>query len=83
MKKEQLKKEIIKYFQDKYGDKIDTSQLPLEGGLMSYLGIDSLSSLEILIDMEDLLGIEIKDDMLTFNLVDNISHMVCTFEKLI
>ncbi|WP_075882756.1 acyl carrier protein [Candidatus Protochlamydia sp. W-9] len=83
MEKEQLIQEIRQYFAKGYGDKVDISQLPLNGGLISYLGIDSMNSLEVLIDMENLFNIEITDDILNFKLIDNIEYMADTFSNLL
>lgn len=83
MEKVNIKQKIIEYFSENYKDRADMGQLPMNGGLMAYLGVDSMHSLEILIDMETLFGIEITDELLNFKLVDNIEHMSETFGNLV
>lgn len=83
MEKEKITHQIVEYFAKNYSNKIDPTKIPLNGGLMAYLGIDSMHSLEILIDMESLFGIEITDELLSFKLVDNIDHMSETIVNLL
>lgn len=75
-------KKIIDYISANYSDRVDMTQLPIQGGLISYLGIDSMHSLEILIDMESLFGIEITDDLLSIKLVDNVEYLAETVSRL-
>ena len=82
MEKEKITHQIVEYFKKNYGSKIDLKQLPLNGGLLAYLGVDSMHSLEIIIDLESLFRIEITDDLLSFKLVDNIDHMSITIADL-
>jgi|GEM_PF-3669955 len=75
-------KKIVDYISANYSDRVDMTQLPIQGGLISYLGIDSMHSLEILIDMESLFGIEITDDLLSIKLVDNVEYLAETVSRL-
>ena len=83
MEKEQVKKNLIEYFTKNYSSKVDVKKMPLSGGLTSFLGIDSLHSLEILIDIESLFDIEITDELLSFNLIDNLEYMSETVSNLL
>ena len=79
---EEIKAKIVDYLSKRYGNRLDPTQVPLNGGLMHFLGIDSLASLELLVDMESLFDIQIDDEILSFELVDNIHHMAKTFSKM-
>ncbi|PWU10289.1 MAG: hypothetical protein C5B47_02420 [Verrucomicrobia bacterium] len=76
-------KKITDYIATNYSDRVDMTRLPMQGGLISYLGIDSMHSLEILIDMESIFGIEITDELLSIKLVDNVEYLTETISRIL